>query len=56
MNKQTEFWHRKFVSDVKQCHGEKFVSFRIGEDRLGHFLYEELVVKRASENLLTLFK
>ena len=34
---------REFVSDVKQYHEEKFVSFRGGEDRLDHFLYEGLI-------------
>ena len=58
MNKQTESWHStvKFVSDVKQYHEEKFVSFRVREDRLDHFLYEELIEKREFEDLWTLFK
>ena len=47
---------RKFVSDVKQYHEENFVTFRVGEDRLDHFLYEEFIVKREFEDLWTLFK
>ena len=47
--------YRKFVSDVKQ-YCEKFVSFRVGEDRLDHFLYEELIEKREFEDLWTLFR
>ena len=44
--------YRKFVSDVKQYH-EKFVSFRVGKDRLGHFLYEELTEKREAANFVS---
>ena len=33
-----------------------FVSFRVREDRLDHFLYEELIEKRKFEDLWTLFK
>ena len=43
--------YRKFVSDVKQYHEEKFVSYRVGEDRLDHFLCEELIEKREFEDL-----
>ena len=48
--------YRKFVFVVKQYHEEKFVSFRVGEDRLDHFLYEWLTEKRECEDLWTLFK
>ena len=40
---------------VKQYH-EKLVSFRFREDRLDHFLYEDLREKREFEGLWTLFK
>ena len=48
--------YRKFVSDVKQYHQQKVVSFRVGEDRLDHFLHEEHIQKREFEDLWTLFK
>ena len=47
--------YRKFVFDVKQYH-EKFVSFRVREDMLDHFLYEELIEKREFEDLWTYLK
>ena len=48
MNKQTRVLvqYRRLVSDVKQYHEEKFDSFRVREDRLDHFLCEELIEKR----------
>ena len=48
--------YRKFVSDVKQYHERRFVSFRVRKGRLDHFLYEELIEKTDFEDLWTLFK
>ena len=48
--------YRQFISDVKQYHKVKFVSFRVREDRLDFFLYEELIERREFEDLWTLFK
>ena len=48
--------YRKFVSDVKQYHEEKFVSFRVREDRLDYFPYEEHIEKREFKDLWTLSK
>ena len=41
---------------MKQYHEEKFVSFRVGEDRLDYFLYEECIEKREFEDPWTPFK
>ena len=41
---------------MKQYHEEKCVSFRVREDRLDHFLYEELIEKREFEDLWICFK
>ena len=48
--------YRKFISEAKQFHHEKFAGFRFGEDRLDSFLFEVLHVEQAYKDMWNTLK
>ena len=45
--------YKKFVSDMKQFHHEKFAGFKFGEDRLDAFFYDVLNTQKTCEDCWT---
>ena len=48
--------YRKFTSEAKQFHHEKFAEFSFGEDRLDSFVFEVLHAKKVYEDLWNTLK
>ena len=48
--------YKKFLSEMKQCHHEKFAGSKFGEDRLNCFFYDVLNTQKTYEDLWTTVK
>ena len=48
--------YKKFVSEMKQFHHDKFASFKFGQDRLDDFFYNILNTQKTHEDLWTTVK
>ena len=48
--------YKKFVSEMKQFHHEKFAGFKFGEDRLDTFFRDVLNIQKTYEDLWTTVK